>query len=455
CDAVILVSDVMVNLHYGLYNFFGLIGELFDWEGSVPSGFEIRTNDDDTGGAMAAYSGPGGLGGPTMQGGLGGMQLMSAQAAAIKTTYLGGKEMISYKAGEAVRHVNVAVDGQASLYATLKNSIFTPGNEVKWIIDNNRLKYTTRDDLVSCMTDVNVDVEFTGRRSITETPIRAELWRGTGSNKTRVDWAEATVSVVEPLDNANDIIAKSDMIINWTPIDRYNSAQPKNLSNTLKKGQSAKVIGEVGKWWCIKWTDGTYGFVETGKSEIDRFRYDWNRPIHGDMSDAVPLSAEFLKKVVEICDNLGFDPDDLMTLMAEESHFQTGWGKYNPNAVGLIQFTDTAVADLNQNAQDYGLATTSMAALSTMSAVNQLDYVWLRFRSAKDKPKYSGMHTLEDIIVYNFLPAKYEERNPLTAQGQPGYKDQKVWDANNDGIITCAEAIAWFHSKRDMFYKKP
>ena len=90
------------------------------------------------------------------------------------------------------------------------------------------------------------------------------MYRGTGSNRKPVDWAEATVTVIDPLPNPTTITAPSKTNILWMP----NRA---NTSRSLAKGEQATAIGEVGDWWCISWNDGTYGFVEKTKTPAFQF----------------------------------------------------------------------------------------------------------------------------------------------------------------------------------------
>jgi len=108
-------------------------------------------------------------------------------------------------------------------------------------------------------------------------------------------------------------------------------------------------------------------------------------------------SEAFKRRVVEIAEKLGCDPNHLMAAMA----FETG-GSFSPrqrclgkggktisNAVGLIQFMpDTA----------NGLGT-STSALANMTAEAQLDYVYLHFRPFKGKLK-----TLSDVYMAILYP---------------------------------------------------
>ena len=205
---------------------------------------------------------------------------------------------------------------------------------------------------VFCANAGGADVAFKGNRSITETPVKAVLYRGTGKNKKQIDYAEATVSVVEPLDNANDIIAKSDMKILWAPNLTYSS-------QALKRGQLATAIGEVGNWWCISWNDGTYGFVPKSGEELDNKTIIWyylknNLPglaPNGSLSSTIKIDD---RHVAAIMGNMqhesGFSPTNAEDYNWDRimgfSPYRTHNPEYIPNysdtdgvGWGLIQWT--------------------------------------------------------------------------------------------------------------------
>ena len=121
------------------------------------------------------------------------------------------------------------------------------------------------------------------------------------------------------------------------------------------------------------------------------------------------VSCEFRKRVVQISKRLECDPNHLMTAMALE----TG-GKFDPKIknskgyVGLIQFGDDAVTDINQNFFIYkGKITKSY--LTSLSAEDQLYYVEYFLHRKKGKLK-----TLADFYLAILLPydvGKGNEKN--------------------------------------------
>lgn len=146
------------------------------------------------------------------------------------------------------------------------------------------------------------------------------------------------------------------------------------------------------------------------------------------------VSPEFRNRVLDICDDLGMDPNHLMACMA----FETG-ETFSPSirnaagsgATGLIQFMPQTAAALG----------TSVVELAEMTAVKQLDYV-----SAYFWPRRGRLKTLEDVYMAILWPAaigksnsyvlfdKYSARNPRA------YVQNAGLDYDKDGKITKGEA---------------
>lgn len=109
------------------------------------------------------------------------------------------------------------------------------------------------------------------------------------------------------------------------------------------------------------------------------------------------VSCEFRKKVVQIADRLGKDPNLLMAGMALE----TG-RTFSPTAgsgtsyVGLIQFGDAAAESVG----------TTRSALLKMTAVQQLDYVEKYLQKKKDK-----INTLTDFYMSILMPVDVGKGN--------------------------------------------
>ena len=102
------------------------------------------------------------------------------------------------------------------------------------------------------------------------------------------------------------------------------------------------------------------------------------------------VSCEFRKKVVEIAQRLGKDPNFLMTAMALETRrtFSATAGKGSAH-IGLIQFSKDSAE----------LVGTTQEALLKMTNVEQLDYVEKYLDKKKDK-----LFTLADFYLQILMP---------------------------------------------------
>jgi hypothetical protein len=146
------------------------------------------------------------------------------------------------------------------------------------------------------------------------------------------------------------------------------------------------------------------------------------------------VTAAFSKKVTEIADSLGTDPNFLMACMAFESGESFSASVKNAagsGAVGLIQF-------MPSTAQALGTTTAKLAA---MSAVSQLDFVEKYFRPSKGKLK-----SLEDVYMAILWPAAVGKPLSFVLFSKSDTKHPKRYiqnaglDFDKDGVITKAEA---------------
>jgi len=154
-------------------------------------------------------------------------------------------------------------------------------------------------------------------------------------------------------------------------------------------------------------------------------------------------SSDFKKKLLEICFILGQDPNKLLTVMAHE----TG-ETFKPNiwngttAVGLIQFTDIALKEIN-NTFSTNYTKDSVAA---KTAVEQLDLVRMFYQT----PMLKNVHfnKIEDYAVANFAPGFIGKSENTTIFKYPslGYTQNKGLDLNKDSLITVGEVGAKFKS---------
>jgi hypothetical protein len=155
------------------------------------------------------------------------------------------------------------------------------------------------------------------------------------------------------------------------------------------------------------------------------------------------VSEDFKAKVIEMALDLVVEPNYLMAAMAFESgetFSPSVLNRSGSGAVGLIQFMPSTAA---------GLGTTS-AKLSSMTAVEQLDYVHKYFKGYRSRLK-----PLDDVYMVILWPA---------AVGKPGsyvlfdkddknhpkrYLQNKGLDKDQDGKVTKNEAAAAVKRKLD------
>jgi peptidoglycan hydrolase-like protein with peptidoglycan-binding domain len=149
------------------------------------------------------------------------------------------------------------------------------------------------------------------------------------------------------------------------------------------------------------------------------------------------VSPAFKAKVIGIAQALGTSPDYLMAAMA----FETGetFSPSIPNAagsgaVGLIQFTPPIAARLG----------TTTADLAQMTAVQQLDYVLKYFQGHAGR-----LNTLDDVYMAIIWPIAVGKPADTILFSSPSiwYRQNQGLDANHDGHVTKAEAVAAVRAK--------
>ena len=145
-----------------------------------------------------------------------------------------------------------------------------------------------------------------------------------------------------------------------------------------------------------------------------RFQYNWNSKY---------TTPPFKQKTSDIASILGVSPDDLMKVMAAESRIEPTSG--NEFAIGLIQFTDIACEHIG----------TTRQALAKMSAIEQLDYVYLYFKDYIGKLEdavdlYWVMCTTKPIGKGDYDVVYDSRSNPSAYNGNAGM------DHDKDGKIT-------------------
>ena len=107
------------------------------------------------------------------------------------------------------------------------------------------------------------------------------------------------------------------------------------------------------------------------------------------------VTEDFLKKVVDISDELNIDPDDLMTVMAFESKLDPKKVNSLSGATGLIQWMPETALELG----------TTTDKLKNMTAIDQLDYVYKYLERYKGK-----LHSISDLYMSILWPAAVGEK---------------------------------------------
>lgn len=208
---------------------------------------------------------------------------------------------------------------------------------------------------------------------------------------------------------------------------------PDNLITALPKGQIVEKL-EVATdqdWWKVITSIVTTGSSEEIEGYVNsRFLATVNDLFEGKKVVGMDnTSQNFRDKVVQIADRLGTKPIYLMAVMS----FETG-GTFSPSiknrvsgATGLIQFISSTARGLG----------TSLSALASMTALEQLDYVEKHL-----KPFKGRLLTLEDAYMAVLLPAAVGKgrNHVLFEEGSIEYDQNRGLDINDNGKITVAEA---------------
>jgi hypothetical protein len=146
------------------------------------------------------------------------------------------------------------------------------------------------------------------------------------------------------------------------------------------------------------------------------------------------VSPEFREKVRAISVRLGCAADDLMACMAWESGRTFSASERNmagSGAVGLIQFMPTTANAIG----------TSVVALTSMTALKQLDWVEKYFQSYKGR-----LGTLADLYMAILWPAGVGKPLEYVLWDQASkpttFRQNAGLDINHNGAITKAECAA-------------
>jgi hypothetical protein len=141
---------------------------------------------------------------------------------------------------------------------------------------------------------------------------------------------------------------------------------------------------------------------------------------------------DFNKKLDKIASALGVDKNAILAVMKQESGLDPKAVNKTSGATGLIQFMPATARGLG----------TSVEALRGMTAVQQLDYVYMYYKQVGVKP---GMNA-GDLYVATFMPAALGkgDGHVLGKAGAGGfsgkvYAQNKGLDRDRNGVITVAD----------------
>lgn len=149
------------------------------------------------------------------------------------------------------------------------------------------------------------------------------------------------------------------------------------------------------------------------------------------LESLIAREPDFLPKLIQMAQSRGINPDQLLNVIAVETAGSFSPSAHNPHstATGLIQFmADTA----------RGLGTTT-AALSKMSATQQLDYVFKYLDNAISR--FGPLNTQGRLYatVGAGHPVATDE-SVLMRRGDRGYAgNAPTWDRDMDGVIKQGE----------------
>lgn len=173
---------------------------------------------------------------------------------------------------------------------------------------------------------------------------------------------------------------------------------------------------------------------KTNEKEIKKTTKE-NRKKDKNFKNSANLDKKFLRKVKHVAKKLNCDYQDLLALMNSESGINPS--KWNgTTAVGLIQFTQPAIDDLNQKYKK----NLTKEKIAGMTATEQLEWVEKYLLIAKNYAGFSKKHHLSagDLYAITFLPGR-ATREVLCTQGENYYSQNKGLDLNKDGKITKSE----------------
>ena len=156
-----------------------------------------------------------------------------------------------------------------------------------------------------------------------------------------------------------------------------------------------------------------------------------------DNNGKVILGKAVVKRIKQIAQKINCDPNDLMGLIYKESGFHTVPNNWNgKSAVGLIQWTQVAIDDLNANCGT-NLTKQSIARMDVMQQLDLAEKTLIREKEVAGFPQNHRL-TAGELYAINFLPAGASS-NVVSSRGDGNYEHNSGLDIDKDGKITQQE----------------
>lgn len=163
--------------------------------------------------------------------------------------------------------------------------------------------------------------------------------------------------------------------------------------------------------------------------------------------DRVKISKDIENRIKQMAIKLNCDYKDLIGMIWAESRFNPKvWN--GKTAVGLIQFTQICIDDLNMF---YGLNLTKQK-IANMSALEQLNLAEKSLLRSKQIAGYPSSYRLSagELYAINLAPAYAKRKNYILRRGDKDgfYEANKGADVNKDGYITKSELDSFIRKGR-------
>ncbi len=160
------------------------------------------------------------------------------------------------------------------------------------------------------------------------------------------------------------------------------------------------------------------------------------------------ISADERAKVAEIAKELNTQPDELMAVFGVETggSFDPAQRAHgNPNgAIGLIQFTQTAVDAMNERREAAGEDPISKKQLGEMDFNEQLDHVRDYLRDTLAERGVEGPVGREELYTAVFAPSAINRSDnaKIYSRGSDAYRANRSLDTDRNGHITREEIVS-------------